>query len=78
MTTQIHIRLDKSNSQLLRPMAQPFWAQVKDTLISILPKTNQAKRDYEHLAELPDYLLKDLGIQRSEINAKLNKPFWWS
>lgn len=41
-------------------------------------KQDAWQAEYERLAELPDYLLKDTGIKRSDINLKLNKPFWWS
>lgn len=34
-------------------------------------------RDYEKLAELPDYLLADMGITRSELKEKrLNTQLW--
>jgi len=43
-----------------------------------IAKGRQDKKEYEQLAQLPDYLLRDLGIKRSDINMKLDKPSWWS
>jgi uncharacterized protein YjiS (DUF1127 family) len=33
-------------------------------------------RQRRHLASLDDYLLRDLGISRSDVYAELRKPFW--
>ncbi|UUX48952.1 DUF1127 domain-containing protein [Nisaea acidiphila] len=33
------------------------------------------RQDYEHMRDLPDYLLKDIGVTRTEIEEKLNRPF---
>jgi uncharacterized protein YjiS (DUF1127 family) len=45
-----------------------------------LPQSHKqtTRKDYEKLAELPDYILKDVGITRHQINTQLNKPWWWS
>ena len=70
MTTQQNIRLNKLSLGIF------------DRLTSLFNGRRSAKhrerRDYEQLAALPDYLLRDVGIKRSEINVKLGKPFWWS
>ena len=35
-------------------------------------------RQRRHLASLDDYLLRDLGLSRSDVYAELRKPFWES
>jgi uncharacterized protein YjiS (DUF1127 family) len=33
-------------------------------------------RQRRHLADLPDYLLKDLGLRRADVVCESGKPFW--
>lgn len=33
------------------------------------------QQDYEHMRDLPDYLLKDIGVSRSEIEERIHRPF---
>ena len=70
MTTQQHVRINK--------LSRGIFSWLK----SLFPAKDQMKererRDYERLAALPDYLLRDVGIKRSDLNLKLDKPFWWS
>jgi uncharacterized protein YjiS (DUF1127 family) len=34
------------------------------------------RRDLEQLAHHPDYLLKDIGLTRRDLDAALAEPFW--
>ncbi|UUX48948.1 DUF1127 domain-containing protein [Nisaea acidiphila] len=45
-------------------------------LFRSLAKHFRDQRDYEHLRDLPDYLLKDIGISRQEIGEKDPYPFF--
>ena len=36
----------------------------------------KARREFNRLLELPDYLLKDVGLQRQDIEREAFKPFW--
>ena len=31
-----------------------------------------------HLYQMPDYMLRDIGISRSEVESEFTKPFWRS
>jgi uncharacterized protein YjiS (DUF1127 family) len=33
--------------------------------------------DREHLAGLSDYLLKDIGLTRADVEREARQPFWW-
>jgi len=33
-------------------------------------------RTRRHLAQLPDHILKDIGISRADAEAEAGKPFW--
>lgn len=33
-------------------------------------------RSRRHLAELPEYLFKDVGLSRESIQREANRPFW--
>ena len=36
----------------------------------------KARRELNRLLELPDYLLKDAGLQRHDIESEAFKPLW--
>ncbi|MDX1342407.1 MAG: DUF1127 domain-containing protein [Reinekea sp.] len=74
MTTQQYIRNFKPNSHGLKA----FFAKLKHNLYCRPRICLKDRAEYKKLAALPDYLLRDVGIRRGEINVKLNKPFWWS
>lgn len=50
----------------LRDTSGRAWAGLRMTLAAGV-RTWIARRDERHLMEMPDYLLKDIGIGRSEI-----------
>ena len=29
-----------------------------------------------HLYQMPDYMLRDIGVSRAEVEVEFNKPFW--
>ena len=33
-------------------------------------------RARKQLANLPEYLLKDIGLNKHDVEAEINKPFW--
>ena len=70
MTTRFHF---SENNVWLHQLTVRFrqWTHRQQCL-------RARRKDYEKLAKLPDYLLEDMGIQRSELNLKLSKRFWWS
>ena len=70
MTTQQHIRLNK--------LSLGFFDRIRQLFSVRRSEKERERRDYEQLAALPDYLLRDVGIKHSDINVKLGKPFWWS
>ncbi len=70
MTTQQHIRLNK--------LSLGIFNRIIHLLAIRKSRKSLERREYEQLASLPDYLLRDVGIKRSDLNLKLDKPFWWS
>lgn len=62
--------LAKDFSQFLLPNAaiSSWWLPLR--LLRNIATHLRDQRDYEHLRDLPDYLLKDIGITRSELAKK--------
>ena len=39
-------------------------------------RESKARRDRRHLMQLPDYLLRDIGLDAEEVRNEARKPFW--
>ncbi len=37
---------------------------------------SERRRARNHLYQMPDYILHDIGISRSEVEREYEKPFW--
>lgn len=49
---------------------------VEFNVTALLSKWRMNYRDRIQLATLPDFILKNLGISRSQIEQEYTKPFW--
>lgn len=49
---------------------------VRSSVITLLKKWRMSHRGRIHLAALPDFMLKDLGISQSQAEQEYQKPFW--
>ncbi|MFQ3231096.1 hypothetical protein [Reinekea sp.] len=74
MTTQDQVRFTNTKSEPIS-LDLSFFASFKRTL-SLLKKNLEDKRAYQNMAQLPDYMLKDMGVGRNEIQTKLENPWW--
>lgn len=52
--------------------SQSLWQRAVDTV----GRWNERSRQRRHLLELPDHLLRDIGVTRAEVEAETAKPFW--
>lgn len=74
MTTQDQVRLAniKNESVLLDfSVLTPFTRA-----LSQLKKNLSDRKTYRNLAQLPDYMLKDIGVSREALRTKLESPWW--
>lgn len=46
------------------------------SIVGLIQQWRHNRRSRQHLAELSDYQLKDIGISPSERQHELDKPFW--
>lgn len=60
-----------SNSVLLSVLGYPALVAV-----SIIERLEQ-RRELNRLLSMPDYQLKDIGLQRHDIQRKSMEPLWW-
>ncbi|WP_193183102.1 DUF1127 domain-containing protein [Nisaea sediminum] len=61
-------------ARLLRAAGiQGWWLPLH--LLRCLSRRIRHRKEYEHLQDLPDYLLRDIGISRTEIEERIQRPF---
>lgn len=69
---------DKSSSFFVRPSRPQGSAGIVqrfcDTLLTWADRARQRRR----LAQLDDYLLRDIGVSRAEVEAETSLPIWRS
>lgn len=66
----IRLALSGSASQV------KVWRYEWASLVSLLRLWRFRQRQRRELAQLPDFMLKDIGVSRYEANAEASKPFW--
>ena len=52
---------------------------IGDGLVSLLNRVQtwaERSRTRGHLYQMPDYMLRDIGVSRSEVEGEWQKPFW--
>lgn len=54
----------------------PSPVQVLLRLADLLTVWENRARERRHLAEMPDRMLRDLGLSRSDARREAEKPFW--
>ncbi len=72
-------RLAKINFQSIKALthsrAQQMWNRISKGIANAKAYRDVA-RQRRMLAQMPDYLLKDIGVSRAEALHEANKPFW--
>ncbi|WP_191964449.1 DUF1127 domain-containing protein [Marinobacter confluentis] len=56
--------------------ATPRASTVKFNVFAMLTRWRINYKGRKELASLPDFMLKDLGISRSQVEQEYSKPFW--
>jgi len=52
---------------------------IGEGLVSLFNRFNdwtERHRARNHLYQMPDYILHDIGVSRAEVDAEWQKPFW--
>lgn len=45
-------------------------------LLDLLAVWHERTRRRRELSRMPDYLLRDMGITRADVDREIHKPFW--
>jgi uncharacterized protein YjiS (DUF1127 family) len=45
-------------------------------LFDLMQNWSDRHRTRGHLYQMPDYMLRDIGVSRSEVESEFTKPFW--
>jgi uncharacterized protein YjiS (DUF1127 family) len=45
-------------------------------LFNRVSEWSERRRARNHLYQMPDYILHDIGVSRAEVDAEYDKPFW--
>ena len=72
MTSMInrHTNVNSVASQMPAFIGQPI------TLAGRIVRRIQERRELNRILSFPDYLLKDIGVQRNDMQRKALKPLW--
>lgn len=62
----------RPNARGGRPRADAALVRLFDTLLAWQERANQR----HHLRSLSDYMLRDVGLSRADLEAEASKPFW--
>jgi len=68
MTTQLNISL----VNLIAEKAAAVLHSIKKVEVEV----SHQRDDYLRLTNLPDYLLRDIGVTREQVNQKLTSQLW--
>jgi uncharacterized protein YjiS (DUF1127 family) len=52
---------------------------VSEGLVTLFNRVNdwaERRRTRSHLYQMPDYILHDIGVTRSDVETEYQKPFW--
>ena len=55
---------------------RPIIADLAVTFAVIVTLLNERRATRKSLKNIPDHILKDIGISREEANLEARKPFW--
>ena len=50
--------------------------QKLETMYQVVNTWNKRREGRKQLTNLPNYLLKDIGLNRHDMESEINKPFW--
>lgn len=71
------VRLGRFQLVLLkRESKQPSLLKRLSVLLKTFNQYRQNAQQRKQLAQLPDYLLKDIGVTRADALKEAEKPFW--
>ena len=45
-------------------------------LFNRVSEWSERRRTRNHLYQMPDYILHDIGVSRAEVESEYEKPFW--
>ena len=72
--TQVLSNLGSSGSVR---QARPSY--INESLVAFFNRVHdwsERRRTRNHLYQMPDYILHDIGVSRAEVAAEYEKPFW--
>jgi uncharacterized protein YjiS (DUF1127 family) len=52
---------------------------ISEGLVTLFNRINdwaERRRARNHLYQMPDYILHDIGVSRAEVESEYEKPFW--
>ena len=52
---------------------------ISEGLVSLFNRVQdwaERRRTRNHLYQMPDYILHDIGVSRAEVESEYDKPFW--
>lgn len=72
--TQVHSNLGSRGT-----VHQTRSSYISEGLVALFNRVqdwSERRRARNHLYQMPDYILHDIGVSRSEVETEYQKPFW--
>jgi uncharacterized protein YjiS (DUF1127 family) len=60
----------------LRSRSRSYLQEGLISLFDLVQNWAERRRTRSNLYRMPDYMLRDIGVSRSDVEEEWNKPFW--
>ena len=65
-----------SRRRVIRQGSNSYLQEGLINLFDLMQSWAERHRTRSNLYQMPDYMLRDIGVSRSDVEEEWNKPFW--
>jgi uncharacterized protein YjiS (DUF1127 family) len=72
----VQIYSNLGSRSALRQTRSSYISEGLVALFNRISDWSDRRRARNHLYQMPDYILNDIGVSRAEVESEYQKPFW--